>query len=254
MHDLVLSVDVDGGRPPGLLALVGGAEFLPGNEAADRLLVEAANRVDRTRPAFILATAAARHDPDAAVGLARSWFGALGLEVEELRVRTSGQAKAATTAARARQGRFFYLAGGDPGLVATVLHGTPTWEAIVAAWRGGAALAGSSAGAMAMGAWTLVRARTPGDAIRDARRALNLVPGIAVVPHLGEFGQRWVPSVREPVVRLGGTLLGLDEATAAVYADSRWRVAGPGIVRVINAMGERDARHGEEIEGLPTPG
>jgi len=34
-------------------------------------------------------------------------------------------------AARARAGRFFYLVGGDPGLVPKVLAGTPSWEAIV---------------------------------------------------------------------------------------------------------------------------
>ncbi len=52
-----------------------------------------------------------------------------------------------TNAERARVGRFFYLVGGDPGRVPTTLNGTPVWTAILEAWLGGAALAGSSAGA-----------------------------------------------------------------------------------------------------------
>ena len=47
----------------------------------------------------------------------------------------------------------------------------------------GAALAGSSAGAMALGEWTLVRERHLGDERRRYAPALGLVPGVAVLPH-----------------------------------------------------------------------
>jgi cyanophycinase len=156
----------------GPLALVGGDELHPGNEPQDRLLVEAAGG----GPGYVVATAAARQRPELAVAHARSWFGALGLDVEELPVRTRPQARSAELAERAAGGTFFYLVGGDPGLVADVLRGSAVWEAIGSAWRGGAALAGSSAGAMAMAAWTLTRRRVRGDRTRVYRDALSLVP------------------------------------------------------------------------------
>ena len=145
--------------PPGPLALIGGNELHPGNEEQDRILVDAAGE----GPSFVLATAAGRQRPDLAVSNARSWFRGLGLEVEELPAVRRRDVTSGSVAARARAGRFFYLVGGDPGLVPATLAGTPVWEAVLEAWRGGAALAGSSAGAMALGTWTLIRDRRPGD-------------------------------------------------------------------------------------------
>ena len=174
----------------GPLALVGGDELNPGNEPQDEVLVRAAG----DGPAFVLATAAGRQHPEAAVANAVRWFAGLGLRVEELPATRRSDAKDAANVARAREGRFFYLVGGDPGLVPKVLAGTPLWDAIVEAWAGGAALAGSSAGAMALGEWTLVRERMPGDDRRRYLPALGLVPRVAVLPHFETFGHRWVDS------------------------------------------------------------
>src|SRR5207247_3889043 len=67
---------------PGLLALVGGDEFKPGNEEQDRMLVAAA----RKGPAYVVPTAAARQGPEQAVEHATGWVRALGLPREALRV------------------------------------------------------------------------------------------------------------------------------------------------------------------------
>ena len=175
-----------------------------------------------------MATAAARHRPELAVANARRWFGGLGLDVEELPATTRTLAKSPEIVARAREGRFFYLVGGDPGIVPSVLANTPVWAAIVEAWRGGAALGGSSAGAMALGAWTLIRDRMPGDERRRYRPALGLVPRIAVVPHLDAFGGTWIDGAIEAMPRPDAVLVGLEERTAAVWAQGIWRAFGPG--------------------------
>jgi cyanophycinase len=201
-------------------------------------------------PAFVLATAAARHRPELAVEHAARWFAGLGLEVEELPATKRSHATSRDNAERARAGRFFYLVGGDPGVVPKTLAGTPLWDAVVAAWREGAALAGSSAGAMALGAWTLVRDRMPGDDRRRYLPALGLVPKVAVLPHFETFGHRWVPSASE---RPDAVLVGIDERSAAVWSDGAWRALGAGGVTVI-ASGERRAfGPGSEIEGLSQP-
>jgi cyanophycinase len=240
----------------GPLALVGGTEFQAGNEPHDRLLVAAARRLGGDRPAFILATAAARHDPDGAVTTARRWFEALGLPVTELVARTPGQARSAASVEEAAAGSLFYLCGGDPGVVPMTLAGTPTWDAIVAAWRAGAALAGSSAGAMALGEWTLIRGRVPGDRVRQPRPGLAIVPGIAVVPHFDTFGRDWIESAAAALATHDATLLGIDERTAAVWHDGRWTAYGAGGVTVIAAR-DPDRRasfaSGEAIPSLPAP-
>jgi cyanophycinase len=237
--------------PRGPVALIGGAEFLPGNEGHDRLLVAAAARLGTDRPAFVVATAAARQNPDAAVRTAVAWYASLGLALEELPVRGRGAANSGAIAARARDARFFAFAGGDPGLVVRVLDGSLVWAAIRAAWADGAALAGSSAGAMALGEWTLIRARVPGDARREPRRALGVVPGIAVLPHFETFGHRWVWSAQAALPE--ATLVGVDERSAALWIDGRWQAAGAGGVTVIRGSRSERFEPGEAVTGLPDP-
>lgn len=234
---------------PGPLALVGGDELKPGNEPQDQVLVRAA----AGGPAFVLATAAGRQGPELAVANTVRWFGALGLEVEELSALRKTDVTSPANVERARRGRFFYLVGGDPGLVPKTLAGTPLWDAIVAAWREGAALAGSSAGAMAMGEWTLVRARMPGDERRRYAAALGLVPRVAVLPHFETFGHRWVDSAREGAERDDVVLLGIDERTAALWQAGAWRALGDGGVTMIEGEQRRRFDGGSEIVGLPQP-
>jgi cyanophycinase len=234
------------GMSAGPLALVGGDELKPGNEPQDEVLVRAAGG----GPAYVLATAAGRQRPDLAVGNAVRWFAGLGLELHELPAIRRGDVMSAANVERARQGRFFYLVGGDPGLVPRTLAGTPLWDAVVEAWRSGAALAGSSAGAMALCAWTLVRERMPGDHRRRAVPGLGLVPGTAVLPHFETFGHRWVDGAAE---RDDLVLLGLDERTAAVWRDGSWRALGDGAVTVIAGGSRRRFEAGSRVDGLPTP-
>jgi hypothetical protein len=49
-------------------------------------------------------------------------------------------------------------------------------------------------------------------------------------------------------------LLGLDERTAAVFVDGRWRVEGASSVRLITRAQRNVFGSGEEIRGLPRPG
>jgi len=226
----------------GPLALVGGDEFKPGNEDQDALLVQVAK--SRRGVAYIVPTAAARGGPQQAVDNATRWFARLGLAVEELHVLTRSHANNESIAAQAAAGSFFYLVGGDPGHTATTLRETAVWRAIVAAWEKGAVLAGSSAGAMAMGEWTLIRDRFKGDSRRLYRPALGLLRRLAVLPHFETFGHRWAATALERAPTEDTILLGIDERSAAVWDGRAWTAHGPGSVtvirgeqRVVNASG-----------------
>ena len=79
-----------------------------------------------------------------------------------------------------------YLSGGHPAYLAGTLRDTAVWAAIVDVWRGGAALAGCSAGAMALASWV--------PSLRDPRSdgtvGLGLLPHLRVIPHFDTFAAR----------------------------------------------------------------
>ena len=202
-------------------------------------------------PAFVVPTAAARQKPEQSVAHARKWFRQFDIDLLELPVLKRGDAMSADVAERARGGGFFYLVGGDPGLVASVLRGSMVWKAIFEAWREGASLAGSSAGAMALCSHTLVRVTWPGSYARRPMDALGLVPQTAVLPHFDTFGNRWVESARDAAPDL--CLLGIDERSAAVSDGARWIAAGPGVVTVVNRDKVKRFTSGQEVSGLRRP-
>lgn len=202
-------------------------------------------------PAFVVPTAAARQKPDESVAHAKAWFRRFGLELQELPVLKRADATSVVLAERARGGGFFYLVGGDPGLVAKVLSGSAVWKAMFEAWRDGAALAGSSAGAMALCSHTLVRASWPNRFNRRPAEALGLVPQTAVLPHFDTFGQRWVESAQAAAPGL--CLLGVDERSAAVWDGARWLAAGPGAVTVVKRTKVARFTSGQEVLGLRRP-
>jgi cyanophycinase-like exopeptidase len=230
-----------------VLALVGGDEFNPGNEEQDRTLAAAA----KPGPAFVVPTAAARQGPEKAVAHATRWFKQFGLQLQELPVLKRADANSKELAALASTGGFFYLVGGDPGLVAQVLRSSRVWNAIFEAWLHGSSLAGSSAGAMALASHSLIRATWPNRFNRRPTEALGLVPGTAVLPHFETFGHRWVESAERELP--GTTLLGVDERSAAVWSKDEWRAAGPGSVTMINGSKTTRFPSGSKIAGLHAP-
>jgi cyanophycinase len=232
---------------PGVLALVGGDEFNPGNEQQDRILAKAAG----PGPAFVVPTAAARQDPQASVQHATRWFSQFRLELRELPVLKRSDANSKELAQLARTGGFFYLVGGDPGLVAQVLRSSRVWTAIFDAWTDGASLAGSSAGAMALCSHSLIRATWPKRFTRRPAEALGLVPETAVLPHFETFGHRWIESAQSELP--GATLLGIDERSAAVWTRDEWRAHGPGSVTIIKGSETTRFASGTIVSGLPAP-
>ena len=232
---------------PGILALVGGDEFKPGNEEQDRALAAGIKR----GPAYVVPTAAARQGPEAAVEHAKSWFKPLGLSLDVLPVLKPADANSKELAALARAGGLFYLVGGDPGLVAQVLRDSRVWRAMFEAWLDGAFLAGSSAGAMALCSHTLIRATWPDRYNRRPSQALGLVPDTAVLPHFDTFGQRWIESARRELPDV--TLLGIDERSAAVWEGGAWRAMGPGSVTVIDGFATAAFKSGSTVAGLASP-
>ena len=230
----------------GPLALVGGGEFLPPLLELDQALLSEAGT---TRVHAVLA-AAARQGPARALETARKHFARLDATVEASEAVTPAQANRPEVADAARAARFIYLVGGDPGHRVKTLWGSTLWNAILDSWAAGGSLAGSSAGAMVMGGWCLTRAAWPDPTVRRFQPGLNLVPGLAIVPHLDESGRRWLPSVLESAPP-EAIVVGIDSVTAAVWRAPAWQVEGAGIVERFTGS-EQAASPGQGIE-LPAP-
>jgi cyanophycinase-like exopeptidase len=121
----------------------------------------------------------------------------------------------------------------------------------VEAWQQGAALAGSSAGAMALCSHTLIRASWPNRFNRRPNDALGLVAGTAVLPHFDTFGHKWVESAQQALPE--ATLLGIDERSATVWQGRTWLAMGPGGVTVIKGSKVKHFASGQEVIGLRAP-
>jgi cyanophycinase-like exopeptidase len=116
-----------------------------------------------------------------------------------------------------------YLSGGNPSFLANTLRDTLLWKAIDSAWRNGAALAGCSAGAMALAD------HIPGLRLtsHSPTQGLGTLPHIRVLPHFDRMFAH-VPDffARFMNVPAGVTVVGIDEDTAIVGGPYEWEVQG----------------------------
>lgn len=238
----------------GPVALVGSGEYLPVLEPLERDLL--AGRP----PRYVqLATAAA---PEGDRSLAR-WhaLGAdaarrIGVEQVVVDVRTRADAERADLAALVEGAGLVYLSGGNPAYLAETLRGTAVWTAIHEAWRAGAALAGCSAGAMALSA-SLPDVRRPW---RPAIEGLAVVPMVEVLPHFDRFAARMPDLVVRRVAGAppGVGVVGIDEDTALVGGldgwdgdpaapGTTWRVVGRQSAWLLERDGRRRVASGEQV-------
>jgi len=151
----------------------------------------------------------------------------LGVEAVPVKALDRESAEDAANAKQIKGAGLIYLSGGNPAYLADTLRGTPVWAAVLEEWQKGAALAGCSAGAMAL-TGRVPNIRRPET---EPREGLGAVPKLWVLPHFDRL-QEWAPRAGEVVtaqVPAGMTLIGIDEETAIV-ADgndlSRWVVHG----------------------------
>lgn len=205
----------------GPLALVGGNEWTDGCSFDEALLAESgADHV------VMLPTAAAYESPGQLVDRARAWFDALGAQATSLPVLGRTDALDEANVASVREARFIYLSSGSPMHLRSVLKDTPLYDALVEAWRGGAAVAGSAAGASVLF-----------DHMVDTRGGaftvgLGLLSGFTMIPRYDEWSH-------EKVHRTVGLapaampVAGIERRTALIHrSGSGWSVEGAGSVHV----------------------
>jgi cyanophycinase len=205
----------------GPLALVGGAEWTDGC-TFDRDLLSLSG-VDEV---VVLPTGSAYENPGKLVARAVDWFEGLGARAVEARVLTRPDALDEGLARVVRGAGFVYLAGASAMHLRSVLKDTPVLTALLEAWRGGAVLAGTSAGADVLC-----------DPMVDARGGaftvgLGVVSNLAIIPRSNTWSHDKVHRTVELAPK-GITLVAVPEATAIIRATGgSWTAAGAGDVSV----------------------
>ncbi len=241
--------------PAGPVALAGSGEFLAVMEPVDAALLR-----DRPPRAAFLPTAAALEGDERVaywLDLGKRHYSGMGIEPVPLDVRRRADADNPALAALLRGVGLIYLSGGDPLHLTATLEGTRVWAAVTEAWTQGAALAGCSAGAMALSAGSPVLPGRSEAVTVTAGEAngLGVVPGLAVMPHF-DMIERWRPGAIERFADWhprGTVLVGIEENTAIVSRpEGGWEVAGEGAVWVIDGEERTKATAGEVLD-LPGP-
>ena len=221
------------------VALVGGNEFRRECDAMDRALLDLMGGAGA--PVVIIPTAATNENPYVAGENGIRHFRRLGAAPDKLLI-DDDNANHYEVASALERFRVVYFTGGDPVYLLETMHGSRTLEAVLAVHARGGLIAGSSAGAMALGGqmWRF-DGWVPG---------LGLVPNVAVLPHHATMAARWDAGRMAATLPSGVTLVGIDEATALLLPEGR--VLGAGQVTIYGLDGSRAYADGEvvQLQGL----
>jgi len=215
----------------GVIALLGSGAYLDALNDLDRqLLIETNCRQPRV---VCVPTASAQFGPRSLkhyARISREHFRQLGVQAETAPITDRAAANYPRWVQLLSAADLIYFSGGNPFYLYYTLVGTAAWRAIVAAWQQGAALAGSSAGAMVLGQpnnlpWINL-AVVP---------AFGLVPQIVVWPHFDLHPiKHALTTLARPLLPEHWCALGIDEYTGIFgRAGEEWLVSGVGCVKLL---------------------
>lgn len=209
----------------GFLLLEGGLEFGGLMSEPDRRAIELAGG-EEAQIAILPTAAAPDHNHERAGRNGLRWFQSLGASrLDLVPVTDNTTANAPDLAARIRTARLIYLLGGFPAYLGETLRGSLVWQAALQAYREGAVIGGSSAGAMVLCEHYYDPDRgklMPG---------LNLLPNACILPHHNNFGKSWAVQLTQRLPH--SALIGIDEQTGIINdASGAWTVYGAGEVEL----------------------
>jgi cyanophycinase len=206
----------------GWVAMVGGHVWTDGCRPIDELLLKETGAKD----VLVVPTAAAYEQPQKVVDAATAYFGDLGVKVTALEVLARPAASDKANVKAVKAAKLVYFGDGSPLHLRSVLKDSPVWDALVAAWNDGTAVAGTGSGAMVLG-----------DPMVDPRGGaftlgLGLVPGMAAMTKTHD----WHHETKRRTIQLatkGVPLVAVDDATAVMRSPKgKWSVAGVGAATV----------------------
>ncbi len=247
----------------GAIALVGSGEYLDAMNTTDLYLMETLGGVQHARVALLpTASGLEENGPAYWNDLGLRHFKQLGVQdVRPTTIIDRTSAADPQQLALLQGANFYYLSGGNPQHTISTLRDSAAWEIITAAYRRGAVLAGCSAGAMTLSAYTIaIRQMFIGEKPGWVT-SLGVVPRLVVFPHFDRMAN-FIDNAtfQELLSTLPGGIVavGVDENTALVriaansagdaMAAERWQVMGLQTVKVFaRGLEPRILHVGEEV-------
>src|SRR5579883_2812175 len=219
----------------GTIALVGSGEYLAPIQPVDKKLLTHAGGEPYV---VVLPTASA---PDGE-GVPERWT---RMRVEPIMLLDRADAENPAIVEAIAQANFVYFSGGKPRYLLETLEGTAAWRTILNIYNSGGVIAGCSAGAMVMGA-----ALVDFPKFWHTIPALNLAPGLLIIPHFDEIPQIMLASLKHTDGEI--TAVGVDGSTALVGREGCWTVYGSGGVTVFEGKNRVRYTEGQTVR-LPLP-
>jgi cyanophycinase len=238
------SVRPIGGAGPVLL--IGGAE----DKFRDKVILSTFAQLAGGRDGHVVVISTASSLGAVATATYRDLFLGLGIgRVSGIHPEDRADANAADAAELLSQASGVFLTGGNQSRLTQVVAGTRLADALANAHDRGVAVAGTSAGASALGAHMVAFGRpgpTPKNRMVHLSAGLGLVPGVVIDQHFEQRGRigRLLALVAQSPSLLG---IGIDEDTCAVVgADRTLTVIGRGAITIVDgAHVETDAYRGK---------
>jgi cyanophycinase len=217
---------------PGRLLIIGGAEDRCCGAGLLERFVEASGG-DQAR--IVLVTTASE-EPEQVLADYDRVFRKLGVEhIAELRMRGRGDADGDHAADMLSKATGVFFTGGDQARLRTLV-GSRTNDLLAERLAEGLTIAGTSAGATAMGRTMILG----GDGAEVAAATVRTGPGLGLLPralidmHFAERGRlpRLLSAVAQDPDHLG---IGLDENTGILVGPTGFEVFGTGVTTVVDA-------------------
>src|SRR4051794_18855089 len=239
--------------------VIGGADRLDPEHRLAKLFLEIADRAERHSELrhIVLVGTATRH-PEILTGEYIRIFTGLGVPRELIHapyIRNREEAQSEGNADLLRNAAGIFLTGGDQYTLTQMLDHTPAEEAMMEAYGRGAVVAGTSAGATAMGRPMIVAGGGSGE-LRKGMVQMSHGLGwagddIIIDTHFGARGRfpRLASAVAEHPTALG---VGIDENTCILLdQNGRATVAGTGVVYFVDGFEAHLNRALETNTGKP---
>ncbi len=216
-----------------VLVAMGGSELGEAPDVLDEIFSYLEKRPDPRVAVMTVATS----DDGAATAKFNSIFRKRNVRhVEMVHVAQRDDAFKTASVEKIKAADVIYFTGGDQLNVTSLLGGTPVDKILHDRLDSGVMIAGSSAGAAMMSASMIITGASdapPSVGAVEIAPGMNLVEGAIVDTHFSQRGRhgRLLTAVAHYPQVLG---LGVDEKTAMVIHDGRFKVIGEGTVTVID--------------------
>ncbi len=234
----------------GPLVLAGSGEYTSAMDLVDQYLLKQADG----RPVILIATSCAMEGEDVMTKweqMGVEHFKRLGVEATPVRIKDRDDAGVQENYEAIANAGFVWFSGGSPVYLAQAFHETKAWEALEAANRRGAVVAGASGGLGVLNADvpSLANDQMPGVT------ALGLAAPVRALAHFDRAEQRRPEFVQRVIDNLlpGQVAVGVDEDTTVVWTEGTWRVIGHKRAVLFKGNEREIYRHGDVIPDLPRP-